>query len=370
MSVLLKPVPGSIDPWVDVRSYSSINAAVTAIGSTQTTLVVPNAQTLIANLTIPPTLSLIILKGGSIVKASTYTLTINGPFDAGLYQVFSGFAAGDVAFSSGSVNEIYPEWWGAKGDGATDDSTAVLATIASIPTLAGATFGVVPKLKFISGKTYVISQTLTMKQFMTIEMYGAKLKYTGNGIFLNYVYDGTATIMYTNTLGGVLEIVTDSANVKAIHLDGARWNRFRDVVIRGTSYLTLSTAIDITSVNGDNYLNNFDIQIFRMGWAIKANATTNNITANTFNGDIFLNQNGISLQGAIANQFNFSNYECYLGNQIWLELKDSATYGGSVENEFNIMRYETHETDFSKLTFTYEPLSIANRFVLGQNAYG
>lgn len=118
-------------PWVDVRVYASINAAVTAIGSTKTTLLVPKVQTLTANLTIPSTLTLKILKGGSIVKASTYTLTINGPFEAGLYQVFSGFSPRDVTF--GSVKEVYPQWWGATGDGVTDDSTTIQDAITSIP---------------------------------------------------------------------------------------------------------------------------------------------------------------------------------------------------------------------------------------------
>jgi hypothetical protein len=98
-------------PWVDVRNYASINAAVTAIGSTETTLLVPNAQTLAGNLTTPSTLTLKILQGGSIVKASTHTLTINGPFEAGLYQVFSGFSAGDVT-GLGNAEAI---WFGTTG---------------------------------------------------------------------------------------------------------------------------------------------------------------------------------------------------------------------------------------------------------------
>ncbi len=111
-------------PWVDVRNYASINAAVTAIGSDSTILLVPDAQTLTASLTVPSNIHLVILKGGSIVKASTYTLTISGPFEAGLYQVFSGFSAGNVTFGSGSIKEAYAEWWGAKGDGSTNDYTA------------------------------------------------------------------------------------------------------------------------------------------------------------------------------------------------------------------------------------------------------
>jgi len=106
--------PGDIvakGPWYDVRAYASIDAAVTAIGSTTAVLFVPNSQTLTANLTIPSTMTLAIAKGGMLVKASTYTVTINGHLDAGLYQIFSGFDAGNVT----GLKEARPEWWGTDG---------------------------------------------------------------------------------------------------------------------------------------------------------------------------------------------------------------------------------------------------------------
>jgi len=112
-----------LEGWVNSNKYASINAAVTAIGSTVTTLNVTEAETLTDNLVIPSTLRLRIEKGGSIVKASTYTVAINGTFEAGLYQVFSGFSAGDVTFGTGSVKELYPVWWGENTTPGTTDMT-------------------------------------------------------------------------------------------------------------------------------------------------------------------------------------------------------------------------------------------------------
>jgi len=40
------------------------------------------------------------------------TLTVNGPFEAGLYQVFDCVGTGSVVFGSGSVSEVYPQWFG------------------------------------------------------------------------------------------------------------------------------------------------------------------------------------------------------------------------------------------------------------------
>jgi len=108
--------------YIDVRRYASINSAITLLGSTICTLYVPNAQTLTTNLVIPSTMSVVIPKGGSIVKASTYNITINGPLEAGLYQIFSGFDAGDV---TGTFKEVYPEWWGI--DGTTDQTEIQMA---------------------------------------------------------------------------------------------------------------------------------------------------------------------------------------------------------------------------------------------------
>ncbi|MCK5613427.1 hypothetical protein KAR91_66770, partial [Candidatus Pacearchaeota archaeon] len=83
---------------------------------------VADAQTLTANLIVPSTLKLNILKSGSIVKDSTYTLTINGNFEAGIYTVFTGFSVGDVSFATGMIDRIIPQWWGAE----SADDTLIL----------------------------------------------------------------------------------------------------------------------------------------------------------------------------------------------------------------------------------------------------
>lgn len=67
---------------------------------------------------------------GAYVIAAGVTLTINGPFRAPLKQVFSG--AGAVAFGAGAVNEVYPQWFGAKADGSTDDSAAIAGALAAV----------------------------------------------------------------------------------------------------------------------------------------------------------------------------------------------------------------------------------------------
>ncbi len=114
-------------PVYDNRDYANLAAAITAIGNTVGELHIWDAETLTASATFPATLGVVIHKGGSIVKAAAYTLTISGPFEAGLYQVFSGFTT--VTLSQ--VKQVYPQWFGAVGNGTTDDTAAFTAALAA-----------------------------------------------------------------------------------------------------------------------------------------------------------------------------------------------------------------------------------------------
>ena len=66
----------------------------------------------------------------SVISLVMGSLTL-GCYSAGPYQTFSGngvqFARADAA------NPVYPEWWGAVGDGTTDNTTYMAQALASIP---------------------------------------------------------------------------------------------------------------------------------------------------------------------------------------------------------------------------------------------
>ncbi len=44
-----------------------------------------------------------------LVVANDVTLTLNGPLDAGLYQIFSCTGTGKVVFGAGSAGFLLPE---------------------------------------------------------------------------------------------------------------------------------------------------------------------------------------------------------------------------------------------------------------------
>lgn len=115
----------------DVRYYGNIYNAVNQIPATMAaTVFITNAQTINTNLTIPSNISIEALNGGSFATSSGATLTIRGPFAAGLFRVFTG--SGAVTFADGSLSHAYPEWWGAVADGATNSTAALLAATIAV----------------------------------------------------------------------------------------------------------------------------------------------------------------------------------------------------------------------------------------------
>jgi hypothetical protein len=100
---------------------------------------------------------------GTFNIASGKTLTFNGSFEAGPYSVFSG--SGTVA----GLKEVYPEWFGATGDGTVDDSTAIAAAVSSVS--ANGT------LKFVPSRTYYFAG-VHISNDITIDLNSAILKST------------------------------------------------------------------------------------------------------------------------------------------------------------------------------------------------
>jgi len=142
---------------------ATINSALTTIGTTNkvTLLLRPGSWAIATaqdwsaykNVTIkcPP--------GAYFTKSGTGSIAFGGPFEAGPYQVFSGFDAGDVTFGVGVVKEFYPQWYGAKVDDSTDDTTALQLAVSSLPSMSTLFFTGVCKITGelnFSGKKNII----------------------------------------------------------------------------------------------------------------------------------------------------------------------------------------------------------------------
>ena len=117
--------------WVGDPNYgTTLQSALTAIGSNTKILRVPaGTHNITADLTVPANITLKPERGAVFAVATGKTLTINGTLNAGLYQIFSCTGTGKVVMAPGSVKEVFPQWWGAVGNGSTDDTAALQAAI-------------------------------------------------------------------------------------------------------------------------------------------------------------------------------------------------------------------------------------------------
>lgn len=108
-----------------VPSFAQAVATLNAAGTPcRLSLPTSYSETLSSNLTVNSNISLVIPKGAVITIPNGVTLTINGPFEAELYQVFNCTGTGKVLFGLAAVKQVLPEWW---YSGSGDYSAAIQA---------------------------------------------------------------------------------------------------------------------------------------------------------------------------------------------------------------------------------------------------
>jgi hypothetical protein len=147
-------------PWIDARDYhvggyndyddAAITAALSAAGSSERTVLLAAGLWKISNsLTIPSNITLKFEHGAILNISAATTVTINGPIEASVSQIFLG--AGKVNFGS-KVKEAYPQWWGAVGT--ADDTVVCQAALDSgVKTIRfkPAIYSIYPAKKYIIG---------------------------------------------------------------------------------------------------------------------------------------------------------------------------------------------------------------------------
>lgn len=209
--ITLTPIGGMVDVaevYGDGSpSQGAIVNAINSIGTRQATLYLcPGVWSITSNLTIPSNIQIC-------------------PINGAIFAVSSG-----ASLAIGGNEAIYPEWFGAKGDGVTDDTAAIQAAIDSIDNTKG---GVV---SFSSG-TYKISSAITitgnnvrLKGFHyhlpTIKCYAAEA-----GIF----FAASSGWIYS---GGIENITIDGNNVATVGVQvtqGSEFTFYETLVMKCTT---------------------------------------------------------------------------------------------------------------------------------------
>ena len=208
--------------YVVARDYgvpgtTAFNAALSFIGSTNRTLVLTPGAWGKPTGTIPANVNLKIERGATISLGVGETLTYNGSLDAGLYPIFTCTGTGKVDFTASTkIKEVYPQWFGATGDGATDDTLAVAKAVASVETSDIPVF-------FPKGSYLLTRQSSFVDEWDAANVYYA--------------------IMST----GKIRIKSDGATIKVSATDAAHTTGF---VVKGTN----GARIDGSSFSGLHFL--------------------------------------------------------------------------------------------------------------------
>lgn len=125
-------------PWLNDSDFATLAEADAAAVAANKRLTISTVWTVATATTI--TSAIDVLPGGGF--SGSGAITIKGPFEAGLYQVFNGTNA--VTFGAGRINGVYPEWWGAVpdyvlGGSATTDCTTAIQMAATAAKNTGIT---------------------------------------------------------------------------------------------------------------------------------------------------------------------------------------------------------------------------------------
>ena len=124
-----------------------------------TTTIIDTRTPIGANRTINATEVWAVEGGGCLDVAERATLTVVGVLSAPPMPIFCG--RGRVLLASGLTQEIYPQWWGAVGDGVTDDTAALQAAFDALPNNEDTVQGVSGRVVIPRGD-YIVTKPLVL----------------------------------------------------------------------------------------------------------------------------------------------------------------------------------------------------------------
>lgn len=243
-----------------IGEFADFPTAISSIGSVQTTLVINSVATISSQVTVPSTINLRFTGAGSLSARSGVTLTIadGNSIKAGPQQIFSLSGTGTVRFTK-FPDVIYPEWWGAKGDdagqdsphsgSATDNLAAFNAMTDSVSHHAARIFAST-KVQLSSNRVYYLSNTWNIRTALDVGCEG------GFGwapcSYLRFPANKTKVIVHSlstftgNTAGG----------------DYASWTKLHNFGIIGvraegaTTHTVNINGLRLTKTAGDDFADN------------------------------------------------------------------------------------------------------------------
>jgi hypothetical protein len=163
-----RPVQDKLREFVSVKDFLAVGDgtandatpianAITAAQVLGATLVFPAGTYRINNSVTFPVDLHVVINSAVLKPASGAVITINGGFSAPVRRVFDLSLGGTLA-GAPQIETIYPEWWGAKGDGTESaTTTAALQSAASFAVATGRRYKI-----SLTGNKYTLSDTVVI----------------------------------------------------------------------------------------------------------------------------------------------------------------------------------------------------------------
>jgi len=206
---------GTDGPWTDVRSYSSISDAITAIGSDKQTLLIPTEVTC-TSLTIPSNVTLKFTKDGAINNSGQLTIQTKD-IVADSHQIFTG--SGDIDFAD--TTKVKASWFGSLDSAIslTNDDGVRLVIDGQYTLSSSQTLGTEVILVFPSPDSAISTNAgATLSNISNIES-GKHVILTGDGDF-DFVEGSTVhSSWFTSLRRGIAYIDDDDVNLTML-VDG------------------------------------------------------------------------------------------------------------------------------------------------------
>jgi hypothetical protein len=261
------------------QDFASLSAALTAASDSSRLLTISGTHSITSNTTMSGGYSVKATPSASFSITAGDTLFVQVPFYADRHQVFSG--AGAVRFTQGTVSEVYPEWFGAARDGATDDAQEIQKAMDSIEK---------GKISFASG-TYLVNQQIDLADtqggvLIKGDGFGSVLKIANSStiaaIFLiekdRVTVDGlTFDVNHANSSTGTRKAlkIQNCDNIRVMNCD----------FIGGEDLLVASTEfVSTASVNDFMFINNMSVNNENV-WLAMGGTDNFVVTGNIFRGD-------------------------------------------------------------------------------------
>lgn len=199
------PSTGGTVDLSGLEGAQSISAdPFTAVTKNVTAIFGAGTYTSSVSLTIPSNITLA-FRQGSLLAMGANTLTVNGAIDAPLTQIFSGtgsFSVGRNAVTNTAkltrVAEVYPQWFGAKGNGTRLLDAAMTATSTTLAAVSAAfTTADVGKMAVVEGagaSSATLVTTITAIISGTQATLGAAASTTVSSVQAIYATDDTAAL--------------------------------------------------------------------------------------------------------------------------------------------------------------------------------